>query len=294
MLELTPTQPASNQPELTLDHPQPQNKSTPPPGDIYAALWHQYQKAIQFSYREISRLAQIEQDRFSYAESCYCVFHTNSYAVDSQIRDKADELFDGLIHLAERRFAPPGSSLHIETYVLRQQYLPQDRAEFNPVKLWDALEEQYGGQAGIDTAYRQAASELVHFFAIKRDTPTQTKKGHLVLNTSVWTDDLYKSLNHENRLSFTCQRHLNDGCTALGSFAEWAGESSLRLGLEEFRTRFSAHCHAVYSRESIRLGDGACVVTYLSRFEFRFTQELGEQLQVFISTYGADALAHGG
>lgn len=197
-------------------------------------------------------------------------------------------LLTTMIRRAERAFAPPGGRVSIDFYDVETALhlgSRDDYLRFDPVKAWAHLENTYGGIKGSEMAYRQAAAPIISGFSIKADQPLEIIGGEAVLSRSVYIDSLDKKFSHKIRLSYSCSQSLYELCKALSVFARWASDDLLAGRLESFGRHHESHSVQVISRERFPLG-GISVVTFQTRFEFRFSPEMTEKLQEFLSLYG--------
>ncbi len=244
------------------------------------------------SYREGTRALaniEIEQNPELERESYLGVF--SDYA-DKQVRynsfgkapRKIAEAIVGLLcRTAAREFAPCGCpAIEISTAQYCALFVPNegfDPATFKPSNVWAALYNEFGGKAGIEQGYREAAKVLIDAFGLLYHREIKRRFNHVALNVRVGIETSFD--NSGRRLCYHSQSTVNDTLSALRVFGLWAGYcffSSRRFGYPD----------PILSRKHYTLiDDDLECITYYSRFEFRFTPALAERLQVFIATYGA-------
>lgn len=205
------------------------------------------------------------------------------------IEDARRSIFNTLIRTAEEQFGACGQPVKIDSCDF-DDFLP-DRVRgesdydlsFDPVALARKLTELYGGQSGADKALCRVASSLIAFFHIKPNGPITFKRGGIVLDACVRIDDFDKKWGR-CRLCYHSGEFVRQGVGYLARFAEWAGDGNTKLALEHWQSNLHYPAEVV-SRQVMRNGD-ISVVTYQTRFEFRFSPSLSAQLQVFLGLYG--------
>lgn len=210
--------------------------------------------------------------------------------VESDINKIAANFRQAMIRDAERAFAPAGGKLVIDESELNR-ILGSDRYcdNFDPVKFWNVLQDRYGGAKGEETAHRQIARTLSSQFSLEHKSEVKIVGGCVVLEKHIWVDDFDKKHYKVNKMSYSCAESIQSTMQALAHFAAWANEPDLAA---ELRKHPWGHDRVIESRQRISFGRARLdVITYASRFEFRFAQSLAEQLMIFMGTYGPAVLA---
>jgi hypothetical protein len=199
-------------------------------------------------------------------------------------------VFNAVIHAAEEAFGPPGGGLKIKRHDYQEKFLRDIPAsEFDPAALWEALEADYGGDAGVEAGHRQAAERVIRFFDLCDQCEIRRKKGRVVLSVDVYLDDFSRRYG-ENRLTIGRAYEMSSGLASLQDCAEAAGAEWLAAGAAQLRGRLSGPGFTeIQSRERLHY-PGFDVVTYLKRFEFQLEADEAAKLQAFLGRYGADAL----
>jgi len=215
---------------------------------------------------------------------------------DYLIQDAANTLYEAIIDLAARRFTPPGAQkITIPTHDyygrFREPYRDKDDApDFKPSELWTALERDYGGDKGATKAMMEAAEAIRTLFSESLRSGIVRRGGGVVLSHSVYTEQWRGNGRHE--LSYGCVQRIHNGFTALATFADWTARPALAGDLRGFSIG-GWHRSEVVSRERFAFGDGdITLITYLSKFEYRLSPTLAEQLNIFLSKYDDSAMAN--
>jgi len=214
---------------------------------------------------------------------------------DRLIQDAANTLYESIIDLAAHRFTPPGAQpitipSHDYHHRFREPYQDKDDApDFTPSELWTALERDYGGDKGATKALMEAAEVIRNLFSESLRSEIVRCGGGVVLSHSVYAEQWRGNGRHD--LSYGCVRRLHSGFTALATFADWTARSALASDLRAFATRDWLRIPLV-SRDRFYFGDSdITLITYLSKFEYRISPTLAEQLNVFLSKYDNSAMA---
>jgi hypothetical protein len=262
-------------------------------GELYSTLWAEYLDLWREQETRVVELAARERADLELDEYMYVI------ETDLDLKNRFDktmkDIFKRMVWAAEKRFAPDGGRLTIDNTDLYARHISPIRDhgrfdEFDPAAVWAELEAEYGGDKGAEIGLAQCAHELVRFFSIKPGMATERVGGRLSLSVNVWVDGLDKKYNNKVSLSYHSAEDIIKGLLKLETFATWAGESVTAQVLRQLAERFNYHSgREVRSRERIAC-DGIDIITYQSRFEFRFSQALGDRLMVFLSTYASSAL----
>jgi len=230
------------------------------------------------------------------AESCSVGGSAIAYHLDLQadiFKNTAHSIVCALISHAENKFSP---SLDIRLNIDRDDILGKFPIEFygdytpdkfNPAAVWDYLTEEYGGESGKNIALREVATKIINGFNLCTSSEVKLKSGFHILNQSVDIDDFEKKWNGETRLSWGSRNKTDTILSALASFFEWAGEFESKDSLVMQRSDFISQRNVlVTSREKITLCDSIQLVTFQTRFEYRFKPEAAKALQLFLGKFG--------
>ena len=281
--------------------PQPaqvlQSPARPPYIEQGIALWERARAFIEAqeaaSRAFLADLAMLELADYRLQEALGL-----RHSADERNLQLLREVIDGVFMFAAREFGPDGRAIDID----RDQFadsvkaFPPDHQNWRDLDLgplWEAIQAAYGGDSGKEEGYRQIAGGLVEGFSLARETPQQ-RSGRLIINHSVWCDDFDKKHAGKNRLSYQSLDRLGKLISNLEAFCAWADVPAAH-GLQAIIERFSYGLNSHFqSREKHLVVGGRIQLTcFQSRFEFSLAPELGEQLQVFVSTYGQRALNRG-
>ncbi len=141
------------------------------PGEATAELWRGYWDACQRFEKEVEEY--FARARLAEVDCRPSVPHTGL----SGRLDLAERMALDLVRLASRRFRGPGCpplKIREAEWVHRFVYAPsrdlRDNAQgdfFDPVALWEALEEEFGGEKGMALSYRDAADKIRECFGLR-------------------------------------------------------------------------------------------------------------------------------
>jgi hypothetical protein len=171
-------------------------------GVIYAALFEEYRQKVNgfhFSMRDLKTREQASMGLDDY--SCSFGSEVDAERVIGMAQEK---IFRQLIYAAQKQFAPPGGLLSIDEFATKRvcgMYNTENRLDF--VKVWAYLEETYGGDRGVEEAWRQAAKALGKEFGLSRDTAVEVRGGKTILHIRIYIDSFDKK-NGKNKISYTC------------------------------------------------------------------------------------------
>lgn len=213
-----------------------------------------------------------------------------SFNLFSQRKEAAQHVFGELIRFAESQFAPAGTRLKIDSTDVDDHFhlRENDYSNFDPVAVWAYLESEFKSQ-GEDIAYAQAADPIARKFDITPNQVIKTVGGQIVLEYRVWIDSFDKKHSNVNNLSQGCIEGLRQLCNGLAAFAVWAEDPLLAHALNQFASNFGYRNSSIQSRARYPLGHAKqpeiTVITYTTRFEFRFSPSIGLKLQEFLALY---------
>ena len=270
-------------------------------GQHYADVWKRHLDAMDRHAAAMQDVYRIEQETdCAMMNHEYGVFDEDDGDFLKEVREKGEKIFDRLVHYATEAFAPPGARLNIDSDKLHGKFIDKitgrDRDEpyrdfmkkelagwhrFDPAAVWAALEKAYGGNKGVELGYQQIAKELANFFEIKPGQAVETKAGCIVLNVRVYSEKRY---NGVHGLGYGSQGEVQKGLRHLAAVADWTDDTESAVCLRRYAERLG-NDKTLASRERIDISENIEVVTFQSRFEFRFVPEFAQKLQEFISTY---------
>ena len=269
------------------------------PGAVYAELWRDYVAARQTFDAQSIALAQREAHALAITECSQQTFSKDIYASWTDLTQHAAAIVARLVRLASETFTPAGCpALRIPDQDFQTRFVTvacDGRAGresvfrpewFDPAALWRELEHDYGGNKGVELAYRKAACAIDGAFDLRPGTRVERRRDGIVLSTRVYIDSSFATRTCKP-LSWGQQDTLVHLLGDLQTFAVWAEDTSnLAGGLDEAKRRLSDRAAGVISRQRIRVAPALHIVTYYTRFEFIFGAALGSQLQLFLALYG--------
>jgi len=264
---------------------------TPPTiGEKFGKLWRDYVAAVDAWASDLSRLSSVEQTVLRSEDYMAAIKPMSTYDAEKLKLDTSRNIRSRIKRHAEQVFGPPGGKLDVDDGDLNKQFpLETNHAvNFDPAALWVYLEKKYGGSAGQEIAHAQAAQAFIHAFSLRQSSPMERKGGFVILSRSVWIDDHYKKWNKENRPSHSSQQSIADHIGALIGFATWAERHELKIDLHRLREAFCAHGFSIETRKQYACGDKGeiVIVTFNKSFEYRIREDVANQLNLFIGTYG--------
>lgn len=256
------------------------------PGVTYKALWADYVASMQGMRSTLEKLSSCESTDLKIAETYYGCFDSCEHTYNRRLVQKAERIVSVMERMAAVKFAPEGmDALEIKKNY-KEAFIDRDQIEsFDPLQAWTAMEEDLAGSSGRDLGYTQAAERLVRHFDIKMGMHLKHVRDRVVLEIGVWTEKRY-----DQRVTFNlngCERRVYEAMQGLKTVATWAGLDTLGA-FDSLVSRWSYNGAGITSRERLTVSEDIEVVTYLGRFEFRFTQAYAAKLQEFVSLYGAE------
>lgn len=259
-------------------------------GEFFADLFARYCEMLDRHATEMESLASLERNSCPCVEYIDAINAVSEHSVNNDKLETARRIRDRLVHHASKVFAPAGTPLKIETRDLDDPFFIEKGSleSFDPVRLWRLLEEKYGGRAGVDEAWRQAAQKIIYSFNLRKDSEVKHRGNFLVLDHRVYIDSIDKKFYKENRLHYNCREELQKVLICLSSFAQWCGRDLLAIDLKRLSEQYLGYGkEAIESHKQHLCGEGEfAMVTFTTRFEFRFRRDVGEQLQQFLGLYG--------
>jgi hypothetical protein len=217
-------------------------------------------------------------------------FAVGSRSAEDFIKGLAESRIDSMFAKAIKMFSPDGLSLKIDRDKIlsdlgyRNRYGNSSVDNFDPAVLWKEIDRLFGGDKGKDQAYAQVAEILHRKFRMAHEDKVKSVAGAVCLNINVYLDSFDKKYG-KNKLSYSSADDVSKAMTALAAFAKWASRPQLAIELE--RHPFGYSSTEMEPRKRYPFGEREVeIITYTSRFEFRFSMELASELQVFIGSYG--------
>lgn len=201
----------------------------------------------------------------------------------------AAEMVKGLCRLAAREFAPAGLAAldidedhYVEQYASRRDFDPRG---FDPLQFWGVLESEYGGEKGVEEGLSKAAKALISSFGLRYRPQIKRKPGHVPLDLNVYVETSFAHGGKE--LGYRSAESFNETLDALRCFVSWCNLAGEYFDQHARGTGPGVYHRRVESRERFLLIEGELeLITYYTRFEFRFSHSLAAQLQAFIGQYG--------
>lgn len=196
------------------------------------------------------------------------------------LRETQSRIVSSIYTLAESTFAPEGGTLKIERLSMD---LGEDE-DFDPDQLWTQLEQQYGGEAGVELAHKQLAKVLVDKFCLTRRDPVR-KQNYLLIEQSTHAE---KKFSGGWEYSYHSVEWIRQGMNALLEFCAWAGDQATSCKLAEGVRNF----RSFEKLESRKRSDYGAVhtVSFKERMVYELHGSLGDKFHEFIAIYGAEAL----
>lgn len=266
-------------------------------GQRYAEVWQQYCAAVDAYMAQLSAISALERSFDPCEDYSLAVQTLPLYKIKDIKKKVAENIRSRMVWHAQKLFAPEGVRMEIDTREVHSLFPIQFengdrygniderwRIEFDPVALWNHLEQTYGGDAGKELAWRQAAAIIISAFDMKHEKEIVIVAGRTVLTKRVYTRAGFRG----GREIGSCDDELNKLFNALKAFAEWAGLEEFGWGARR-QMGVWTYSTSVSSRETINLGNGCDYVTFYSEFKFRFSKEVTEHLQLFVGQFGTPA-----
>jgi hypothetical protein len=272
------------------------------PGRFYARLWSAHLE----SAAAIRSLVAALHARESQALGADTVDGARAFGLETPreasdgLREKAARVVEMLVGIADLRLSPAGlERLRISPIAYldrfletcmesetgnewRKQFRP-DR--FDPVAVWDALVEDWGGTVAEETVLGRAARRIEEYFWLEPGAPVKTQRNGVVLECRVYLD-AHPVPADAKRLHHTSWNDLSEFMGALRTFAAWVGDDELAAIAPTVAARFDAYTYRIASRKREPITARLVLTTYHTKFVWWFEQGLAQQLQVFLGLYG--------
>ncbi|MBA4372296.1 MAG: hypothetical protein C0402_05490 [Thermodesulfovibrio sp.] len=262
-------------------------------GQFFRRLFEDYCTVIDVYAVNLAALKVHERQDAPCVDYILAVEDLSEYSIADFKVNVANRIRDRLIQHASKTFAPAGVALEIKSSDIDDldTISRETLQSFDPVAIWAALEGKYGQDAGKEEAWRQVAAKIINEFWLKKGSEVKRKGNYTSLDLRVYIDSIDKKFDKTNRLHYNARQSVSKTCLALASFAQWAGRDLLWIDLKrmaDFWWRANGREAIIESHQKNICGDNGEVVmiTFTSRFEFRFRSDVAEQLQAFLGTYG--------
>jgi hypothetical protein len=261
----------------------PESVAVQEEGHGFTAYWRKYLAAVQAGDELISSTRRLSEGVFGMG----C-----KVGRDIETRGMIDatraEIASLLIRRAEREFAPFAGSLKVNAtdyaHLLPKSFYKVEDADWDPDKLWEALEVAYGGERGAELGLRQLAESLVSLFWMKGKPPVR-KSNRMELSVTVYCD----SYSSGRTLSYNSSDSLRKILHGLIEFCRWAEDYQTASNLHRAIDTIASYHAKVVSRQRHELGSIE-VLMFFERAVFEFHGAIADKLQLFIATYGREAL----
>jgi len=264
------------------------------PGQKMTSVWGEYRDLVKRQRAAQEELQRKERSLFPGMDDYrYAIDVISESQMEKQLSETARSILRQLTWIAETRFSPSGGRLQVDTEELRESFPIDKYSEmtvidaFDPAKVWEWLEANYGGDAGQKLAYRQLAGRLNDSLSLRHQEEVVMKAGYVVLSMSAWTDSYSTGTTYSTSTSESIRKRL----LALSEVAEWMERHQLSRDLYGHVSRMG-YWDKVVSREKYGFGDfgkngiEVVMITFKSSVEFRLRQDFAEALQLFLATYG--------
>nr|WP_315593833.1 hypothetical protein [uncultured Cupriavidus sp.] len=213
----------------------------------------------------------------------------SEYRQENELEKFCFKLAGSVISRARREFAPLGARLDIENEAeyeragldIRRALKKGEIPDLD--KLWASLTAHYQGDGGATTAYRQAASRIVRNFNLHRNAEVKRTASGVVLKKPVYTETVWNS--SRRKVGYHSTQPTADCLMGLATFAGKAGNAALARRLESINLYELEYT----SREKLNFPD-LDITLFNDKWEFKFGNELADDLMLFVGEYGQEAM----
>lgn len=204
---------------------------------------------------------------------------------DKQISDLTWRFRERLLRIAEEQFTPSSSArFSIPRADIANAY--PDASQFEAAAFWAHLEATYKPSAA-KVAFVGVARDLVDAFNLERNPNIERKGNILVLNKWVSCEKTYSG---RMELSYHSADSVANGLRTLAAFADWGNLPGVAASIRRHLNHTQFHHMEIVSRQRITIAAGELeLITFQTRFEFRFGGEMAKQLPLFIGQYARKA-----
>ena len=252
-------------------------------GPGFTAFWLKYLASVQAADELITSTRKMSEGVFGMGRRIGRDIETRSMTDATRA-----EIGSMLIQRAERNFAPLGGSLKVNTsdyaHLLPTSFYKDEDAVWDPDKLWFALETTYGGDQGAELGLRQLAESLVSLFYMKGKPPVR-KANRMELSVTVYCD----KYSNKRTLHYNSVESLRKILRGLIEFCRYAEDFETARDIHQAIDEVACYHSAVVSRKRYELGS-IQVLMFFERVVFEFHGDIADKFQLFIGTYGRQAL----
>jgi hypothetical protein len=249
----------------------------------FTAFWLKYLASVQAADELITSTRKMGEGVFGMGRRIGRDIETRSMTDATRA-----EIGSMLIQRAEREFAPLGGSLKVNTsdyaHLLPTSFYKDEDADWDPDKLWVALETTYGGDQGAEVGLRQLAESLVSLFYMKGRPPVR-KSNRMELSVTVYCD----KYSNKRTLHYNSVESLRKILRGLIEFCRYAEDFQTARDIQRAIDEVACYHSAVVSRKRYELGS-IQVLMFFERVVFEFHGDIADKFQLFIGTYGREAL----
>lgn len=253
-------------------------------------LFKDAQQAAQTAYGAV---LTAEIKAFADRRVEYTAMNTrSSYTAERELQDFCSRLVGRMAMEAARKFAPGSGRLDID----KGEELQRFGLDVNKVLeagnlpdldgFWLHLEKSYGGDAGREVAFSQAAKAIINGFWLKPNTEIKRTSSAVVLEKRVPSEVSFRSSGGRRRIHYGSTQSVALTLDGLSTFASKYQFATLGQQLK--------HCNVndleFETREKMSF-NGLDVVMFNDKWQFKFSHQVGDALSLFISEYGAEHLA---
>lgn len=204
---------------------------------------------------------------------------------DKQISELTWRFRERLLREAEVQFNPSRSA-HFSIPRADIANAFPDCDTFDAAAFWAHLEATYKPGAA-KAAFGGVARDLVDAFNLERNPNIDRKGNVLVLNKRISAE---KTRSGETELGYYSSEDVGKGMRALAAFADWANLPEVAANIRRFFNHTNLYHMPIESRQRITFAAGEFeLITFQTRFEFRFGGEMAKQLPLFIGQYARKA-----
>ncbi len=247
------------------------------------------QLAAQSAYGSV---LMAENEAFADLRGDYVATNTRStYAAERELQDFCSRLVTRLVIEASSKFAPGSGRLEIDKDSELRRFGLDIRNVLEAGNLpdldgfWQHLEKTYGGDAGREVAFKQAAKAIINGFWLKPDSEIKRTSSAVVLEKRVSSEVSFRS-SGKRRIHYGSTQHV---ATTLDGLATFASKHQFGALGQQLR-----HCNIsdleFDTRDKMSF-TGLDVVMFNDKWQFKFSHQVGDALSLFISEYGAEHLA---
>ncbi|MDO3615399.1 hypothetical protein Q3O97_06035 [Ralstonia pseudosolanacearum] len=258
---------------------------------MYNTIIEQYKQAQTAAFEAYLKVARFEKESLPDIDPyCYAVEVREEYQVSSELKNFCRRLAGAAVRRARHEFAPTSGRLDIDdTSEYEIAGLNIDAAlragEIPDVdKLWESLSTRYGGNAGVEAGYKQAAERIIRNFGLDRQKDVKRTSSGVTLRKSVYSEASYSSAGRR-RIGYHSCSHTADCLDGMVTFAAQAGAQRAAEGMQSI----NVHNFEYEYREKLVYPELE-IVFFKEAWEFKFSHPLAEKLMIFVGQYGAEYL----